>query len=514
MKTFRHFLLCLSAGIVMVPAMAPWNLWPFLFIGFSVFYVLLSKTERPRHAFIGGWLFGFGYFAAGLWWIANALLVPGNEFSWVWPLAIAGLPALLSFFSAFACFAIVRLSKLTHYSGLCFFVAAFAASEWLRGHLFTGYPWNSYGYTWGGWLPMAQSAAFGGLYFLTLLTIFWSALPGFLFVSGSPGKIKYALTIAAVITAIANYAFGEYRLRQPLPEPAENVYIHVVQPNIPQEDKWNSAKAGENLSRHLSLSFPHEKEAAETTTLIVWPETALSWNALEHENAVTAIKNVLGEYKGKVYLATGLLRYEPGADGGEEGEKYFNSLAVFDADLNMTAVYDKFHLVPFGEFIPLQKYMPFGPFVKFTGFATGPGPQTVSTRGLPSFSPLVCYEIIFPGAVIDRMSGHPHFIVNVTNDAWYGDSPGPRQHFMQARFRAIEEGVPVIRSANTGISGITDAYGRVIAKIEINGTGTLSYPLPAPAIRQTFYGRHGDTIFLLVTGIFFIGYMTKRCRKH
>lgn len=510
MKTFRHFLLCLLAGIVMVPAMAPWNLWPFLFIGFSVFYVLLSKTERPRDAFIGGWLFGFGYFAAGLWWIANALLVPGNAFSWVWPLAIAGLPALLSFFSAFACLAVVRLSKLTHYSGFYFFIAAFSASEWLRGHVLTGYPWNSYGYAWGGWLPMAQSAAFGGLYFLTLLTVFWSVLPGFLFVSKNRNKIKYALAVSAVIAAIVNYAFGVHRLGHPSPEPTQNIYVHVVQPNIPQEDKWDGTKAGTNLSQHLSLSFPHENETAETTTLIVWPETALSWNALEHENAVAAIKNVLGAYKGKVYLATGILRYEHGPDGGEEGEKYFNSLAVFDAGLNMAAVYDKFHLVPFGEFIPLQKYMPFGPFVQFTGFATGPGPQTLTPQGLPPFSPLVCYEIIFPGAVIDKASIRPHFIVNVTNDAWYGDSPGPRQHFMQARFRAIEEGVPVIRSANTGVSGIIDAYGRTVAKIEINDKGALSYFVPSSVPRKTFYSRYGDAVFLLIAGMFFVASVTKR----
>ncbi|MBI4031785.1 MAG: apolipoprotein N-acyltransferase [Proteobacteria bacterium] len=513
MKAFSHYFLCLLAGAAMVPAMSPWNLWPFLFMGFSVFYILLSKAGKMRDAFIGGWLFGFGYFAAGLWWIANALLVPGNEFLWVWPLAIAGLPALLSFFPAIACLAVMRLAALKHYSGFFFFVAAFSLAEWLRGHLFTGYPWNSYGYAWGGWLPMAQSAAFGGLYFLTLLTVFWSALPGFLLVSENPKKIKYALAALAVIAAIANYASGEYRLRQPLPEPAKNFYIHIVQPNIPQADKWDGAKAGENLSQHLSLSFPHENETAETTTLIVWPETALSWRAMEHENAVTAIKDVLGLYKGKVYLVTGMLRYEPGPGGGEEGEKYFNSIAVFNRDLSMTAVYDKSHLVPFGEFIPLQKYVPFGPFVQFTGFATGPGPQTISLPDLPPFSPLVCYEIIFPGAVVGKTSGRPHLIVNVTNDAWYGDSPGPRQHFMQTRFRAIEEGLPIVRSANTGISGMIDAYGRAVATIGINSEGVLSYIMPAPAIRTTFYSIYGDTTFLLIIAVFLIIFATKKYHK-
>jgi apolipoprotein N-acyltransferase len=173
---------------------------------------------------------------------------------------------------------------------------------------------------------------------------------------------------------------------------------------------------------------------------------------------------------------------------------------LFDRDMNMLASYDKFHLVPFGEFIPFQKYMPFGPFVQFTGFATGPGPRTLTVPGMPPFSPLVCYEIIFPGNVADTQSEpRPAFILNVTNDAWYGDSPGPRQHFMQARFRAIEEGLPIIRSANTGVSGVIDSFGRIDGEINLGNRGALISLLPRAGVAP--YAKMKDLPFFILVSL-------------
>lgn len=485
-------LLCLLSGAVAVLSMAPWNLWPFMFAGFSAFYYLLSKASTKRGAFIYGWLFGFGYSACGLWWIANALLVPGNPFSWVWPLAVAGLPALLAFFPACAALVIKRFSNLQKLPGFLLFVSLMGLSEWLRGHIFTGFPWNLYGYAWGGWDGMMQNAAWGGPYMLTLLTVLWAALPAFLYVSDEPAKRKMTVVATAVFLFAACIAFGQWRISSPDPGINDNVNILIVQPNIRQDEKWDNSKAGENLYT-LSILSGAQNDDKDKTTFILWPETAITADALTNPQARAIIRPALESYTGPVYLLTGLLRSETKTDK----EVYFNSVAAVSRDLVIAAAYDKSHLVPFGEYIPFQKIMPFGPFVRLEGFTQGHGPQTLELPGAPAFSALVCYEIIFPGAVTARKGPRPEFILNVTNDAWYGDSPGPRQHFMQARFRAIEEGLPVIRSANTGISGVIDAYGRPLLTIALDSKAAENVALPRALPRPPLYTRTGDWVFLV-----------------
>jgi apolipoprotein N-acyltransferase len=491
----------LCAGTLMVAALPPFNFWPSMFAGFSLFYVLLSRTRTARGAFACGWMFGFGYFAAGLWWIANALLVDGNDFRWVWPFAIAGLPALLAFFPALACAACARFAGKNKLAGFLAFVAAFACSEWLRGHIFTGFPWNLYGYAWSGWLAMAQIVSVGGSYFLTLLTLFWAALPGFLFVWDAPRRKKIILLSIGVVTFACTVLFGYIRLAHYTTAYDDAITIRPVQANIPQADKWNPDKVAENLNKMLALSLPDPKKTEPPLTLVIWPETALEFYVLANENARALIRETLGHYKNKVYLITGLLRREPGMGGKH---RYFNSLVILDRDLNLRAVYSKSHLVPFGEYIPFQDIIPMKPFVAFQGFTSGDGIASMSVDGVPSFSPLICYEVIFPGAVIGKE--RPDWMVNVTNDAWYGDSPGPRQHFAMTRFRAIEEGLPLVRSAETGISGVIDPMGRVIYQAPLNTKDARNVSLPRPLPVATLYARIGfrDALFficLLLTGI-------------
>ena len=484
-------LMCLLSGALMVLSMAPWNLWPFMFAGFSAFYFLLTTASTKRRAFFYGWLFGFGYFACGLWWIANALLVPGNPFSWVWPLAVAGLPALLAFFPACAALAIKRFSNPQKISGFLLFVSLMSLSEWLRGHIFTGFPWNLYGYSWGGWDAMMQNAAWGGPYMLTLLTVFWATLPGFVFISNETAARKTSAAILAVLLFAGCLTFGQWRISGPDPGVNDNMNLLIVQPDIHQEDKWENAKAGKNLYT-LSLLSGAQNDDKDKTTIILWPETAITADALTNPQARAIIKPALESYAGSAYLLTGLLRFETRQDK----VVYFNSVAAVDRNLGIAAVYDKAHLVPFGEYIPFQKIMPFGPFVQFEGFTQGSGPMAIALPGAPAFSALICYEIIFPGAVVNRKGPRPAFILNVTNDAWYGDSPGPRQHFMQARFRAVEEGLPVVRSANTGVSGLIDAYGRPLLTMALNSKGAENVSLPHSLPRPPLYTRAGDWIFL------------------
>lgn len=489
-------LVCLCAGALMVPGQAPWHLWPLFFAGLSAFYYFLNQTKTKKSAFLYGWSFGFGYYAAGFWWIANALLVDGNEFRWVWPFAIAGLPALLAFYPALCALLVKRFYNLQTLPGFFGFVALMSAFEWLRGHLFTGFPWNLYGYIWSGWPAMMQSVSLGGAYFLTLLTVFWAALPGFLLLGTKQSKQKTALLITGLSLFALNAAYGYWRLGQNPTQYHQSVNVRLVQANISQEDKWNPAKTGENLRLMTKLSLAEEKQGKEDVTFIVWPETAISDNLLAHEKARALIKDALASYEGTVYLLTGIVR----SDQDENGEvRYYNSLAALDRDLNVTALYNKSHLVPFGEYIPLEKILPLSPFVQMDGFTPGQGPIAFSAGSGPAFSPLVCYEVIFPGAITPKDRAlRPAWIVNVTNDAWYGDSPGPRQHFEQARFRAIEEGLPVVRVANTGISGVIDPLGRTIYRAELSQMDGKTIKLPLPIESPTVFKNKGKLLFSLL----------------
>lgn len=485
-------LLCLLAGVAMVPAMPPYGLWPLLFLGFTAFYIILTPLKGWR-ALAAGWCFGFGYFAYGLYWIANALLVPGNDYAWVYPLAIAGLPALLAFFPAVAAVAARRWAcgPLGNYVAFC---AAFGLAEWLRGHVFTGYPWNMYGYAWADMLPVAQLAALGGSYFLTLATIMWVALPGYA-LTAAPRDGAHALLLGLVSFGLV-MAGGFVRMDMNQTRLREDIVVRAVQPNILQEDKWNQRKAFQNFERHLLLSMPRE-DGKDKTTVLIWPETAVPFYLMNDASSQVALRGVLSEYEMPVYLITGLLRREAVAGAPPEEARYYNSLVVLNRETQPLAVYDKAHLVPFGEYMPFQKLIPFGPFVQFDGFESGEGPRTLGIQSLPPFSPMICYEVIFPGGVVDRDGARPDWLVNITNDAWYGDSMGPRQHFAMTVFRAIEEGAPAVRAANTGISGMVDPVGRIVYKADIFTEDGRNTALPFSLPRPTLFSKYGDSVFFI-----------------
>jgi apolipoprotein N-acyltransferase len=494
---FIRPLLCLLAGALMVIAQAPWNIWPCMFAGFSLFYVLMAAHQSMFKAFFCGWCFGFGYFGAGLWWIANALLVDGNEFRWVWPLAIAGLPALLAFFPAITSLVVLRFKNMHTLDGFLLFGTAFAMAEWLRGHIFTGFPWNLYAYIWGESTVMMQIVSIGGSYFLTLLTVYWSIIPGFLFVWNAPARKKTLLFAIGLLIFAVNGIYGLARLHYNITEYVGDTRVRLVQANIAQEDKWDPEKKDANLQAMIDLSPDDSlQQSPHKLTFVIWPETAISDETLADPAARALISGVLSGYQGHVFLLTGIVRQAEG--------KYFNSIAVIDNEAHIVSLYDKAHLVPFGEYIPFQDELRLPPFVQMEGFTSGSGPETLSPPIGPPFSPLVCYEIIFPGAVTSNERLPPQWIVNVTNDSWYGDSPGPRQHFAQARFRAVEEGLPVVRVAGTGISGVISPLGRVVYKSELFEKVGRSVDLPAPLVRPTPYSLNGDTLFFALCAAAFL----------
>ena len=450
-------------------AMAPLFYWPLMIIGLGGLYLCQKNCEKPIYAFLCGWVFGFVYFVTSLNWIGNALLVEGNEYAWAYPLAISGLPALLAFFPASACYLASKISskiggkKIIH--NLICVIILLSTMEWLRGFVFTGFPWNLYGYAWGNNLAILQILSLIGAYGLTLLTVIWGVFFGALFVSKIMPRQKFTLAALLIVSGVSVYSYGAIRLNKAeAMTPAENLSIKIVQPNIDQADKWKRDKMMNNYARLLSLSsFSTGGETQKMdghTTWIIWPETAISFHQLYNQYTKSLLQEMLAGYPQDVFIIGGaLLR-------NEESDTYSNSIIILDKNAEIIARYDKSHLVPFGEYIPFQKWIPIETVSGFSGFEAGQGITTLELPNGKKISPLICYEILFPGAVVQR-DNKPDFIVNVTNDAWYGRSAGPEQHLLKARFRAIEENTPVIRAANTGYSAMIDRYGRYVLKTDL-----------------------------------------------
>lgn len=488
------------AGAVAVSSMPPYGFWPSIILALAILYYVYENSKKPRDAFLCGWLFGFGFHVFGLYWIGNALLVEGNEYRWAWPLAVAALPALLAAFPATALFASKKLFKAGSIAGFLGFVAILSLCEWLRGHILTGFPWNLPAYAWAEVLPVAQSVSVAGTYFLSLMTIFWGASAG-LAAKPDISRISRIVIATVSLTSLAIfYTYGYMRLKNSPPVEKEgNLNIQIVQPSIAQKDKWDRDKLWFNFNLLVNYSYPpaipEDRKHENFTTLVLWPETAITSKILDLPAARAQIKNALKSHKGQTYLLTGILRSGP---ENEEKENYYNSLLIMDENLNHIAIYNKSHLVPFGEYIPLHELLPFAPLVKFKGMSSGKGLKVIPVEDKYAISPSVCYEIIFPGRGKDaKQRGNlPRVIVNVTNDAWYGDSTGPYQHYKIAIFRAIEENSFLLRAANNGISAIIDPYGREKHAMPLNKRGFIRTDAdPSPNARKSIYSSFGDMFF-------------------
>lgn len=484
---FFHALISLLLGIGLSFIQSPYDQWFLIFPCFGVFYFLYTISNNKKRVFFLTFLFAIGYFVTGLNWIGNALLVEGNEYRWVWPLAVIALPTLLSLFTAlFATIAHI-ISRKDTVSGFFVFCTLLAFSEFVRGYAFTGFPWNLYGYSWLAVKPMAQLASLIGPYGLTLLTVIWGCSAGFFFLKAQNIKTVFALFLVLVLC----YGYGHWRLNTTTVQFFEDKAIHVVQPNIPQAEKWLPQHLASNFEKLVDLSKVEDKEKQ---TMILWPETAIPPSFIDNAAVAQRVRSLLGP---ETFLLSGALEKEK--EFYMTHPTYHNSLIAWELeDEKPLRMYSKSHLVPFGEYIPFQKYIPLKPVARFTGFEKGNGPETMAIYRYPPFNPLICYEIIFPNAVVNKVMGRPDFLLTITNDAWYGDSAGPRQHLAQARFRAIEQGLPVVRSANTGISALIGPYGSIIKKLDLLQSGSIVADMPKSA-KPTLYSRFGDYIFLVVS---------------
>lgn len=464
-----------------------------------LFTTLLRENKDPTdlrsrliHAGILGWFFGWGYFVAGLYWLSNALLVDAQAFWWLIPPSFLGLPAILALFIAIPFVITAAFSPKRGSPNIILFASLWVMAEWVRGHVFTGFPWNLMGYTWGGINEMAQLASVGGVYLLSFLTLLLALSWEWVWRPSLKRKLRCALIM---FLGILCWGWGRERLAHPDLSAQAPFAIRLIQPNILQTLKWDPERREENFQKLIRLTI---QPTTFPLKAVIWPESALSF-VLEY---APFHRRLIGEaLPSGALLFTGGLRTTP---QGVLPFRVWNSLLVLDDRGEVLAYSDKSHLVPFGEYLPWRQILDalFGHNVlkKITAgnldYTPGEGPRCISLpTDLPSFTGLVCYEVIFPGAILHPTQERPGWIVNVTNDAWYGDSTGPYQHLETAHFRAIEEGIPLVRVANSGVSAVFDAYGRTRGTLPLNTEGFLDLTLPPPLAQVPLYARGGEGIF-------------------
>ncbi len=500
---WRRFLFAVVIGLLSALAFAPFDIFAFLLLGFAVLALFIDGAQaRPkpvRNAAFAGWAFGFGHFLGGLYWVAYAFMVDPTAHEWQIPFVLTLFPAGLALFPMAACAAAAALWR-KGFARVFIFAIAYGVAEWLRGHILTGFPWNLPAYGWGASLAVLQSASLIGAYGLSLLTVLFGASLALL---GERERRAWIAPAALSVLFGMIWAGGALRLAAEPTAFVPGVHLRLVQPDVPQDEKFQRRFLLRNWNRLLDLS---RADHGPQPNVIIWPEAAPPFLLTRSPEALGEIASLTAD---KAVLMTGSVR----AAFDDAGQRhFFNSFYIFGHEGRIIGVYDKFHLVPFGEYLPLAgllERLGISKLVDSPGsFTPGDGPHTYAVRGLPSAGPLICYEVIFPGAVAGPT--RPGWLANVTDDSWFGPpgSTGPHQHLLTARVRAIEEGLPIARAANTGISAVIDPLGRIVSRLSSGKLGTVDAGLPA-ALPSTFYARYSDMVFLVLlfacAGIAYIG---------
>jgi len=486
--------------------MPPFGFFPALAVSLVIAVWLIDGSADQDHAgagraslraaFFAGWWWGFGYFLASLWWLGAAFLVDADRYAWALPFGVVALPAALALFFGFG-FAVARFVWPPGILRVFALAFGLGLAEWARAVLFTGFPWNELGLAFGQNLILAQVSSLVGLHGLTLAVILVGAAPATLWDGG--GWRRWAPSAVALTAVVALALFGLYRLGEPDPAAVAGVKLRLLQTQFSQGPEFAPEKGAEILGRYLALSdratSPQRTGVADVTHLI-WPESAFPFILSQEAGALARIADFL---RGGATLATGAARME----GGAGKRRFFNSIEILDASGLSSTRYDKRHLVPFGEYMPFQSVLHaigLSAFVQFPGgFSAGTGSNLLSLPGAPDALAMICYEAIFPsewGRARRGEAERARWLLNVTDDAWFGQTPGPYQHFALARLRAIEWGLPMARSANGGFSAIVDAKGRVLTSAPLGAETVLDGELPG-ALPPTVESRWGSAGFVL-----------------
>jgi apolipoprotein N-acyltransferase len=493
------------AGAVAALSMPPFDLLPALLLSLPVAIWLIDGAavgpgrwswRTLRSAFTTGWAFGFGYFVAGFWWLGAAFLVEDDTFAWALPFGVIGFPAALALFHGLG-FMLARLLWSDGSRRIFAFVAAMASVEWLRGIILSGFPWNSLGQAFGATDATAQIASVVGLNGMTVLALLIFAAPAVM-VTGSTATQRLLLPSVAAVLFAGITGFGFWRLQSTALTMLPDVKVRILQPNLSQREK-HRLSGQEVLARYLKLSdaatTPGTSGISDITHL-VWPESPFPFLLAREPQALSQIAGLI---RPRTTLITGAARAED-ASGDARQTRYFNAIHVVGSDGIIADSYDKVHLVPFGEYLPFKaafEAIGLRQFVEIPGgFEAGVRRKPLQIKGLPLAIPLICYEAIFPSRLVPD-GPRPGLLLNVTNDGWFGNTAGPYQHLAQARLRSVEQGLPQLRAANTGISAIIDPLGRVVRSQSLGTTGVIDGSI-VKSLSNTIYGTYGDFILTIM----------------
>ena len=477
-------------------AFAPTNIFPVIFLIFPIMIAFGDASISRKQAFSFGWWFGFGLFVAGINWIGNSFTQQDEVPAALAPFAIVGLSAVLAIYYGLAMviYGYLKRAGLLRYF---IFAAVWILVEALRSSLFTGFPWHVVASIWANWLPVAQSLYYVSVYGLGFITILVALIPAVL-LSEAVNHKHYQLCTALTLLCVVIVGGGYLRLSENPTRMHIGMNMRLVQANIPQYTKWVSYLIDDHFDTHMALSRKDSVNGtADGIDLLIWPETAVQRQTYDRKGSIERWR-LSRSLKFGAYAITGVPRVNYEGDT----PRMYNSLMAINSRGTLYASYDKSHLVPFGEYLPFRSVFDAIGLSSLTGgsFSSGPGRVVIPLPGIPAFSPLICYEAIFPGGAISHRKGarRPDWLLNITNDAWFGDSKGPYQHLALVRMRAIEEGLAVVRSASTGISAVIDPVGRIVASLDVGVKGTLESPLPYALVRPMLSSQLKIRICLLL----------------
>ncbi len=493
---WKRLSLLFVSGAASALAFPPYGAFSVLWLSLPLLILLLdqakNRAKQTRKGlftafFCTGWTFFLGFFLVGLFWIAEAFLVDAKSYGWMIPFALIILPGGLALIPSLLLGA-ASVFWRTGLSRILLFVLVLGLSSWIRGHILTGFPWNVWGYAFAENLVLMQSFSALGIYGVGILVLLLFSMPAVFF--GVARKTAATYISVCVVIWGGLIAYGADRLQE-VQQPVEGLRLLIIQPNVPQADKWKP----ENRQRLLPLYLQQTQEAllqlkGDEETLIFWPESAFPFLLDEEPGALEAIGATLPS---GTTLITGGIRREM----SDNGKLFFNSAFVVSDKGALIDIYDKVRLVPFGEYLPARSFLQSIGVERLvpapSDFHAGREHKRIDLKNSLSFQPLICYEAIFPQTVLST-SNRPNFLVNLTNDGWFGETAGPYQHLAQARIRAVEQGVPLVRVANTGISSLIDSNGRILAEVVLNKKGSFVRGLPE-ILRPTIYVGLGDSIF-------------------
>ena len=521
---------CLFAGMVAALALPPFNFWPLFLLGFSYWFrhvhcdsTRYSVWERTCRT----WYFGFGYYFVSTHWVAASLRFE-EGMQWLIPIAPIVISGVQSLYLSLTT-AIILLSTKTWnnpnaslWRGLIH-CGAIPLIELAQYNEIIGFPWGQAGMIFTGHLELLQTTALWGIHGLSMIAHLLG-LATFSWVYKQSYRC-WLVIVSAVIFAIC-FLWGAQRLgRAPIDPAQPHVFVtnevvsdnnslqtptkathslsqpvlRIVHPGIPQTEKWNQATLNRQFSRFVDLSQHRASPYSGAIDYLLWPE-AIPFCTIDC--AQTSIGLLKALHTSPQFLITGCVRRRINTTNSE----YFNSIIAVDRSHDIVGTYDKKHLVPFGEFIPLSKLLPLPAIAaQNQNYSPGIGPGMITSTNLLPFTPLVCFDAIFSGDVVAQAANNLQavWMLNVTNDAWFAGTIGPAQHFEQVRIRAIEEGIPLVRAANSGVSAIIDCYGRILARLEPDQIGTIDSTLPLACTQRPPFARYGHRL-IVIAGIVLI----------